>query len=631
MENASIPTAQQHYGEKIDELTRDVDERVRKATAMSWTRPALFLPAMVLLLAGFVGSTSNPLAVWLGWIFFAGFVVAVTIHDRLQTKADELKSRKRFYERLIARLDRNWSRLEPTKSQRALLENFDSDVANDLDLFGSRSLYAWCSLAATFVGQQTLARWMTATPTAETILERQQAASELVDGVTLREKMLWIGSRVTHTFADPTHFTKWAAGPSWISQNQFAYRFSFVGPSLFFIGLVTFIAGYASETSTFEFVGIACIAIGFLINLFLTVTKVGPIHDIFSSINTNHNEVFQYRELFEEMAAMPHDCPLLARIYEQCVGQRQSAADGFHRLARVVRFANLQNNPRMYIVYFVLQLTCLWDFRVLRFLESWQARFGQNVESWFASLGELEVLMSASTIAYENPSWAMPTISMAGKSPIQIQGLAHPLLSEEARVPNDLTIDSQQPVLLVTGSNMAGKSTMLRSLGVNLILSRIGSPVCATAFQAAPFVVETSIRVRDSLQDGVSFFMAELKRLRDVVDSTEEHLKNGQPVLVLLDEILQGTNSRERQIAVQRVVERLNEVGAITAISTHDLELADQPELIAVSQIVHFREHFVSTEQGDVMKFDYVMRPGPTPTTNALKLLELVGLTKPDA
>ncbi len=176
---------------------------------------------------------------------------------------------------------------------------------------------------------------------------------------------------------------------------------------------------------------------------------------------------------------------------------------------------------------------------------------------------------------------------------------------------------------------MAGKSTLLRSLGLNVLLARTGAPVCAKTFKALSFELATSMRVQDSVQDGVSFFMAELHRLRSIVEQGKKEFKvgsEGRPVLALLDEILQGTNSRERQIAVLHVVQQLLRHRVITAISTHDLELADHPDIQRVAQIVHYREYFETKDGKEQMRFDYKMRPGPTPTTNALKLLELVGL-----
>jgi DNA mismatch repair ATPase MutS len=216
--------------------------------------------------------------------------------------------------------------------------------------------------------------------------------------------------------------------------------------------------------------------------------------------------------------------------------------------------------------------------------------------------------------------------------PVQARRIAHPLLEDAQRVPNDVTIPRQHPLLLVTGSNMAGKSTLLRALGLNLLLARTGAPICASAYEGELMELATSVRVQDSVQDGVSYFMAELHRLRQVVEASRRFQpSNGQssqsrPVLALLDEILQGTNSRERQIAVLHVVEQLIETGAIIAMTTHDLELAGLSLIEQQGQVVHFREYFEMVDGQERMRFDYLMRPGPTPTTNALKLLEFVGL-----
>jgi DNA mismatch repair ATPase MutS len=173
---------------------------------------------------------------------------------------------------------------------------------------------------------------------------------------------------------------------------------------------------------------------------------------------------------------------------------------------------------------------------------------------------------------------------------------------------------------------MAGKSTFMRAVGLNQLLARTGSPVCATKMETNLYSLATSIRVRDSLKDGVSYFMAELNRLKQVVDMSQHAQATDVKVLFLLDEILQGTNSRERQIAVVTVLERLLGYGAAGFISTHDLDLATQPEILAVSQVVHFREYFETVDGVEQMRFDFKMRSGPTPTTNALKLLKMVGL-----
>jgi DNA mismatch repair ATPase MutS len=217
-----------------------------------------------------------------------------------------------------------------------------------------------------------------------------------------------------------------------------------------------------------------------------------------------------------------------------------------------------------------------------------------------------------------------------GEAPrIEACQLGHPLLPDSARVANDVTLGPPGTFLLVTGSNMSGKSTLLRAVGVNVVLAQAGGPVAAESLRLPPVLLATSILVEDSLADGVSFFMAELLRIRQVVDLADRAKGEGRVLLYLLDEILRGTNTRERQIAVRRVVTHLLAAGALGAVSTHDLELAEIPDLAAAVRPVHFRESFEPGAEGQgrpVMTFDYQLRPGVATTANALKLLDLVGL-----
>ncbi len=288
--------------------------------------------------------------------------------------------------------------------------------------------------------------------------------------------------------------------------------------------------------------------------------------------------------------------------------------------------AGFQKSPLFFLPYVVLQITVLWDIRVLEGLERWKRAYRSTAPSWIEAIGCLEALTSAAAVADEYPDWCFPSIGPRGAM-LKADGLAHPLLRDAQRVPNDLAIEERQRLLLVTGSNMAGKSTLLRSVGVNVLLARIGAPVCSTHWVSESMDIASSIRVQDSLQDGVSFFMAELQRLRRVVDKASvENREGGHRMLVLLDEILQGTNSRERQIAVDSVLRRLIDLGCLVLASTHDLELASSDQMGSYAQIVHFREYFEQIDGKQMMRFDYKMRPGVTPTTNALKLLEMVGL-----
>ena len=320
---------------------------------------------------------------------------------------------------------------------------------------------------------------------------------------------------------------------------------------------------------------------------------------------------------------------MLSRIRETLLQDELNAIRAMDGLARVARAGGLKQSAATFLIYLPLQAFALWDVRVLQRLEAWQAVYGHRSRAWFESLGEMEALLSLAAVRDEYPGWVMPNWK-GREEPVVLAATAigHPLLSDTGRVCNDVAIGPPGTFLLITGSNMSGKSTMLRSVGLNVALAAAGAPVCASRFELPSLELATSIRVSDDLSQGVSFYMAELQRLKSVVDQARQTAEADDRVLLfLLDEILQGTNSRERQIAVTQVLRTLSGTGAIGAITTHDLELAEEPELSSLATTVHFRETIETDKDGhEQMTFDYQMREGVSPTTNALRLLEMVGL-----
>jgi DNA mismatch repair ATPase MutS len=246
------------------------------------------------------------------------------------------------------------------------------------------------------------------------------------------------------------------------------------------------------------------------------------------------------------------------------------------------------------------------------------------VRGWLAEIGRFEALSTLAVLKFEQPEWCFPEVGPEVDR-FAARQLGHPLIREGQRVSNDVEVGPAGTFLLVTGSNMSGKSTLLRSIGVNAVLAQAGGPVCAQALRLPPVTLATSILVEDSLAEGVSFFMAELQRIQKIVAASDQTQGTGRVLLYLLDEVLRGTNSYERQVAVRRVVHHLLRRGAIGAVSTHDLQLAEVEDLKDLFVPVHFRETL--HPGGDPpMTFDYVMRPGIATTVNALKLMELVGL-----
>jgi DNA mismatch repair ATPase MutS len=287
-------------------------------------------------------------------------------------------------------------------------------------------------------------------------------------------------------------------------------------------------------------------------------------------------------------------------------------------LNRILGFAKLRHS--FPLLHFPVHAVTLWDFHVLFALERWRRVAGSRVRGWMEAIGELDAASALAGARRDNPDWCMPDITE--RPVLAADALGHPLIASERRISNDVEVGPPGTLLLVTGSNMSGKSTMLRAIGLNAVLAQAGGCVCAARLHLPACDLQSSIRVQDSLELGLSYFMAALARLKGVVDAAE-HPREGRVLLYLLDEILQGTNSAERDIAVRAVARHLLDAQAIGAMTTHDLNLAREEPLSSCARLVHFTE--IVDEHG-VMRFDYRLREGIATSRNALRLMQMIGI-----
>ena len=602
------------YRQRADQFGQQKKHLACRANRISHARVATFLVAGVCFLAGCVVESGN--AAWLavGAATFVVFLSLVRWYGRVLAGSAQFGQLKEINHSAIARVQRAWNRF-PARSEATPSD--EEALAGDLDLFGEASLFHLVSMANTPIGIATLSDWFLHPPDPATVIPRQQAVAELAPALEMRQELYRRGLKVSESTAAPKRFLQWAEAEPWLAQRQWLKWASRCLPLILLICVVL---------AAFDLAPPSLWMVPFVINVVLGSVHCRQAHEIFASISTRHGEIGHYADLFEVIDETPVTSSHMAQLQRQTASQEAEAAREIQQLGRIMDLANLRFSS---MAYFFIQSVTSWDFHVLALLEHWQRRNGRHVRQWFETLGEWEALASLAGLAHDNPRWVYPIIENQpeGKQTVSARGLGHPLIPDDRRVTNDVTIGPPTTFLMVTGSNMSGKSTLLRAVGANVVLAQAGAPVCAEQFTLPPILLATSMRIHDSLADGVSFYMAELRRLKQIVDAARQRTADsGRTLLFLLDEILQGTNTAERQIAVRRVLAHLLHEGAIGAISTHDLQLAADQALSEASQAVHFRETIHSESGRQEMTFDYRIREGLATTSNALKLLEIVGL-----
>ncbi|MFM8252351.1 MAG: MutS-related protein [Planctomycetota bacterium] len=552
-------------------------------------------------------------------------------HERLLENLTQAQHRQRFYEQQLARRQRRWSEVAiPPVDHGA-----NPAVARDLDLDGPRSIFHWLSLAQTPLGRDTLRHWLlpadregaSSAEFTATITARQHVVQRLAQEDQWRETLCLHASRLGEGATNGRAFLEWATGSTWLGARPRLLTAVRLLSVLMLLILITGAIGLTLQLVSWPLIAAVAIPL-LLVHFLICFLYTGSIHEVFDRVSRRGDEVGHYLSMLQVALQLP------AQVGTLPLGKsdlREVAAAGLQQLAtlhQLMVVANLRRAGLLSLLALILNWLFLWEFHLLALVERWQRREGRHVADWLTAIGTLEALTSLATVAHDEPTWCFPTIDPHGKK-LVAHGLGHPLLPQQVRVTNDVELGPPGTFLLVTGSNMSGKSTLLRAVGVNVLLAQAGGPVCAQQLTLPYLDVRTSMRVADSLADGQSFFFAELLRLKEVVDHARQATADGPLVLYLLDEILQGTNSAERRMAVVEILRHLLQQSAIGAISTHDLELAECPELSQQCQLTHFRESLGDSHNPRSMTFDYRMRPGLSPTTNALILLELVGLRQP--
>ncbi|MCA9878883.1 MAG: hypothetical protein KC442_13920 [Thermomicrobiales bacterium] len=598
-------------------------ERLAVATAQfeqvnqRWNRVA-----NLRLIAFVAAAAAAAWAMWgqapLGWplaaVLLLAFIALAVYHARLGRERARHATMQAVQRDAIARIERRWADL-PTPWQPPVPP--DHPYAFDLDIVGRASLLQLLNTTATRMGRETLASWLlTASPMTDA-LARQGAVTELAPQLDLRQELEHKGRAAANEEADPAPFLAWAEGSDTLSGQTWLRWYAWLGPAAL---IILAAASYLGLTPY------PLWAIPLLLNLAVGATAGRQAYQTIAAVAADHRAIAAYAGQLDLLTAATFSDPRLRQL-RATFGEGEASAPA--RLRRLGQIAGMAIPPSS-MLYLPLQALTLWDIHVVFALERWKQRAGSQAREWLAALGEAEALAALAGLGHDNPGWVFPQLA-GDNDRLAATQIGHPLLREDVRVRNDVTLGPPGTFLLVTGSNMSGKSTLLRAIGVNAVLAQAGGAVCADALSLPPVAIWTSVRVQDSLERGVSFFLAELQRLKLVVDAASQaHDQGGARVLYLLDEILQGTNTAERSVAARQIIAYLVQQVAIGAVSTHDLALADDPRLEPIAQTVHFTDTVGEGPDAPPMSFDYRLRPGVATTTNALRLMRLIGLDLED-
>ncbi|EIA07253.1 MutS-related protein [Flavobacterium frigoris] len=532
--------------------------------------------------------------------FFMGFVLLMRIHSKLLFKRKIKEALVKVNEEEISYLGKTAMPFE----NGIEFNDFHHPYAYDLDIFGEHSLFQNLNRTATFIGKKTMANQLLILSSAEEILDNQAAIKELSEKLDWRQEFLALAKITNDSQSSYESLLKWSKFPIF-RLPKWSIIASYVTPFLFFGILATYLV-----TSNSAF-------LNYLIYLFvINLLIFGKFHQRIQIEIANAENidkiVSQYGLLLKKIEQETFNSPKLIGLQKKLKFKEEQASGHLKKLSGL--FSNMDTVGNL-VAASLFNGTFLFNLHVLKHLLEWKEGHAKVLEEWLAVIGELEMLNSLANFSYNNPEFVFPKLNSDFK--VDFSSLGHPLLNANTRVDNEVSFYPQS-FMILTGSNMSGKSTFLRSLGVNMVLSGTGSVVCASAGNVHPLPILVSMRLSDSLSDSESYFFAEIKRLKQIMDELEKN-----PAFVLLDEILRGTNSDDKRNGTIEVVKKVIAKKAIGAIATHDIEVClttnEYPDVLT-------NKCFEVEIHNDELNFDYKLRDGICKNKSATFLMKKMGV-----
>ncbi|MDI6048081.1 MutS-related protein [Flavobacterium yafengii] len=533
-------------------------------------------------------------------LLFGLFVFLMRIHTKLLFRKQVNKALLEINQNEISYLERNKIPFENGQE----FNDFHHPYAYDLDIFGEHSLFQNLNRTATFIGKRTLAKQLLTLLPNEDIIKNQEAVKELTEKLDWRQEFLAFAKISNDNQLSYETLLKWSTFNS-TPLSKMSVFISYCTPVLFLV----FSIGYAVTSNTFF---VSVLSYLFVLNLIILGRFMKRIQAEISNSTAIDKTIKQYGLLLQKIEEESFQCEKLIDLQQKLTFKKENASVHFKQLADL--FSKMDTISNL-VTATVFNGTFLFNLHVFKSLIQWKNDHAAALKDWLEVIGEFEMLNSLANLSYNNPEFVYPILNTNFE--IDFTNLSHPLLNEKTRVGNDVRFQPQS-FMILTGSNMSGKSTFLRSLGINMVLSGIGSPVCASQANVHPLPVLVSMRLSDSLSDSESYFFAEIKRLKQIMDELEN-----RPAFVLLDEILRGTNSDDKRNGTIEVVKKVIGKKAIGAIAMHDIEVClttnDYPNILTNKC---FEVEIVNNE----LHFDYKLRDGICKNRSATFLMKKMGV-----
>lgn len=590
------------YTSRAADFKQQEQTAAGKATRVSWLRVGVFVA--VVAAAYFFFNSGNNLAGALTIV--AGYMLFILVmrwHGRLEYQRKQYSLLHELNQEELGRLKGNLNKLESGQQ----FTNDHHPYSSDLDIFGPNSLFQLLNRSVTGIGQRKLAGWLQHRALPHEVLQRQQAVAELSQPQQLDwlQNLIAISRHYKHEQDQKQDFFSWLQENHFFSRHPYLKILVFVLPVLTVIAILAWMYGYSGYP-----------AVGLLVVQSLLGYKHRVARDEFYENSIAMYEVMRsYCRQIRHIEEHSFKSELLQELHQKLHAGNVKASVALSKLSTIIDFFSYRLSTLM---AFFLNTILMWDFIWIYRLENWRERYLKQVEGSLDVLAAFESVASIAAHQYSNPDHAVPELS---EVPFEVtaEALAHPLIFSSERIANDFAMQGIGHTIIVTGSNMSGKTTFLRTVGINMVLAFTGAPVCARRMRVAPVQVYTAMRTVDNLAESTSSFYAELKRLRILLNMTEQ----GEPVFYLLDEILKGTNSRDRHLGAMALIRQLHQRYSSGMISTHDLELGAMEEELKGS-VENYS--FNSTIEGDKILFDYKLHRGICRSFNASKLMQLMGI-----